>query len=148
MCTIPCTFCYLRCEQLNLKFCVNWKINKKILLQMEHKLLPYCALWCKIIWLTRKLCTNTQHIFTYYCTILWFKDGPQLILRATWSRRPAGTTIAFQFRTSKRFWYRFYVRNWNVIVVTSWPARPSCAQNQLRTVLKCVCWLTLFNCSD
>ena len=65
-----------------------------------------------------------------------FKDGPQLISCATWPRRPAGTTIAFQFRTPKRFWYRFYVRNWNVIVVTSWPARPSCAQNQLRTVLK------------
>ena len=40
------------------------------------------------------------------------KDSPQLILCATWPRRPAGTTIAFQFRASKRFWYRFYVRNW------------------------------------
>ena len=65
-----------------------------------------------------------------------FQDGPQLTLCATWPRRPAGTTIAFQFRTSKRFSYRFYVQNWNVIVVTSWPARPSCTQNQLRTILK------------
>ena len=62
------------------------------------------------------------------------KDGPRLILCATWPRRPAGTTIAFQFRTSKR--QRFsYVRIWNVFAVTRWPARPSYAQNQLRTVL-------------
>ena len=71
------------------------------------------------------------------------EDGPQLILCATWPRRPAGTTIAFQFRTSKRFWYRFYVRNWNVIVVNSWPARPSCAQNQLRTVLEVWLWIVV-----
>ena len=43
------------------------------------------------------------------------KDGPQLILCPTWPRKPAGT-IAFQFRTSKRFWYRFCVRNWKVIL--------------------------------
>ena len=66
----------------------------------------------------------------------WY--GPQLILCATWPRRPAGYSykIAFQFRTTKRFWCRFDVRKWNVIAaVTSWPARPSCVQNQLRIVL-------------
>ena len=66
-----------------------------------------------------------------------FKDGHQLILCATWPRRPAGTTIAFQLSTSKWFWYLFYMPNWNVIVVPRWPARISCAQNQLRTVLNC-----------
>ena len=72
-------------------------------------------------------CTNIQKEGTS-------KDGPQLIFCATWPRRPDGYTIAFQFWTTNRFWYRFDVRNWNIIVVTSWPAWPSCAQNQLRTI--------------
>ena len=38
----------------------------------------------------------------------------------------------------------FDVGNWNVIVVTSWPARPSCAQNQLMNVLKCCQMIFVF----
>ena len=60
-----------------------------------------------------------------------FKDGPQLCKLTSAQRGRAGqlvTTIAFQFHTSRRFWYSFDVRNWNDIVVTSWPARPRCAQ--------------------
>ena len=37
------------------------------------------------------------------------------------------TTIAFQFRTSKRYQNRINVWNWNAIVVTRWPAWLSCA---------------------
>ena len=77
-----------------------------------------------------------NHIFHILLPSSDFKDGPLLIFAQLDRAGQLVTTIAFQFRTSKRFWYRFYVRNWNVIVVTSWPVRPSCAQNQLRTVLK------------
>ena len=63
------------------------------------------------------------------------KYVPQLILCTTWPCMPSGITITFQFRTSKRYQNRFDVRNWNAIV-TRWPARPSCTQNQMRNVLQ------------
>ena len=83
----------------------------------------------------QKVSNFEQSPWTPSLVCVIFNYGPQLILCATWPRRPAGYNSIPIPHTSKRYQNSFDVRNWNAIVVTSWPARPSCAQNQLRTVL-------------
>ena len=64
------------------------------------------------------------------------KDGPQLILCATWPRRPAGYNNNIPILHIKVVPEPLCCVELECYCCTSWPARSSCAQNQLRTVLK------------
>ena len=55
---------------------------------------------------------------------------------ATWQRRPAGHNNNFPILHNKAVPEPLWCAELECYCVTSWPARPSCAQNQLRTVLK------------
>ena len=62
--------------------------------------------------------------------------------------RRVTTTTTFQFRTWKRYQNHFQVWNYNVIIVTSRPVRPSCAQTyEVRNILNPLVriWVPLCN---
>ena len=68
--------------------------------------------------------------------IVAFKDGPRLILCATWPHRPAGYNKNIPIPHIKAVPEPLWCAELECYCCTSWPARSSCAQYQLRTVLK------------
>ena len=124
--------------QLYFARCNYYQIVNLILVQsvkVVQKYFGYCLIKYrtsfifKIFLYQNYLCASSQQYVAFRTVLSWFcaqlGRAGQLV-----------TTITFQFRTSKWYQNRFDVRNWNAIVVTSWPARRSCTQIQLRTVLK------------
>ena len=53
----------------------------------------------------------------------YFTDVPWLCLCATWPPRPAGSKNNIASLNMKTASKQFYVQNYNVIAVTSWPAQ-------------------------